>query len=86
MGVSGKYHLPARFASCEGADQHEEGGFWEMKVGEKAADDLEFVAWAEEDVGSAGMCREGFTVGELGTVLERSSGRGAYGDDAISRS
>ena len=56
-----------------------------MKISDQTADDLEFMAWAEENVGLAGMCRESFTLRELGTVLKSPSGGGAYGDDAISR-
>ena len=85
VGVSGQYHLPARLASREGADQHEEGGFWEVKVGEEAGDDMEFVAWAEEDAGLAGMSLQGLTVGGLGAVLKCACGGGADGDDAIPR-
>ena len=84
VGVGGQYHLPARLASREGADQHEEGGFWEVKVGEEAADDLEFVAWAEEDAGLAGMSLQGLTVGDLGAVLKRAGSGSADDDDAIS--
>ena len=49
VGVSGQYHLPA----CESADQHEEAGFWEVEIGQKAVNDLEFVARAKENVGLA---------------------------------
>ena len=44
-----------------------------MKVGEETADDLEFVAWAEEDAGLAGMGRQRLAVGNLSAVLKRPS-------------
>ena len=56
-----------------------------MEVGEEAADDVEFVAGAEEDAGLAGVRGERFAVGDLGAVLEGAGGGGAGGDDAISR-
>jgi len=85
VGISGQHPLPAGFTSCERADQHEECGFWEVEIGEKAADNLEFVAWAEEDAGLAGMGCHRLAVGYLGAVFERSSRRSADCDDAISR-
>jgi hypothetical protein len=85
VGISGQYHLPAKLASREGANQHEEGGFWEVKVGEEAADDMEFVTRTKEDAGLTGMSLQGLTVGDLGAVLKCACGGGADGDDAIPR-
>ncbi len=56
-----------------------------MEIGEEAADDLEFVSRAEEDAGLAGMGLQRLTLGDLGAVLEGTSGGGADGNDAISR-
>ena len=39
----------------EGGDEHEEGGFGEMEVGEQAVDDAEAVAGSEEDGGRGGV-------------------------------
>ena len=85
VGVSGQYHLLARLTSRKGADQHEKRGFGEVEIGEEAADDLEFVAGAEEDVGLAGMSCQRRTMGDLGAVLKRASRGGADSNDAISR-
>jgi hypothetical protein len=85
MGIGRQHPLPSEFVSREGADQHKEGGFWEVKVGKKAADDFEFVAGAEEDAGLTGMSGERFTVGDLSAMFKRTSCGGADGDDAISR-
>jgi hypothetical protein len=57
-----------------------------VEIGQKATNDLEFVAGAEEDAGLAGMSRQGFTTGDLGAVLERTRCGGANGNDAIPRS
>src|SRR3954464_13234730 len=35
----------------EGADEHEKGRFWQMKIGQQPVDDLEFVAWIYEEIG-----------------------------------
>ncbi len=56
-----------------------------MEIGEEAADDLEFVSRAEEDAGLAGMGLQRLTLGDLGAVLEGTSGGGADGNDTISR-
>jgi hypothetical protein len=45
----------ARNVSGEGGDEHEQGGFGEVEVGEQAADDAEAVAGSEEDGGRAGV-------------------------------
>ena len=56
-----------------------------MEVGEEAADNLKFVAGAEEDVGLAVMSGKRLTVGELGAMLKRTGCGGSDGNDAISR-
>jgi hypothetical protein len=81
MGVSGQH----AFSSRECADEHQKRGFWKVKVGEKAADDLKFAAGAEEDIGLAGVRCQRLALSDLGAVLECAGGGGAGGDDAISR-
>ena len=56
-----------------------------MEIGQKAVNDLEFVARAKENVGLARMRRKGFTMGILGEVLKRTSRGGADGNNTISR-
>ncbi len=43
--------LHHQVAVCEGADQHEEGAFRKVEVGEEGVDDLKFVGRIDEDVG-----------------------------------
>jgi hypothetical protein len=52
-GVSSPF--PVVHTVREGGDQHEEGGFGEVEVGEQAVDDAEPVAGREEDGGRAGV-------------------------------
>lgn len=37
------------FAASEGADEHDEGAFGEVEIGEEGADDVEGAGWVEED-------------------------------------
>ena len=55
VGISGQHSVGARIASCKCANQHEKRGLREVKIGEEAADNLKFVAWADEDAGLAGV-------------------------------
>ena len=47
----------------EGGDEHEEGGFGEVEVGEEGVGDFEFERWVDEDAGAAGaglpVCADG---------------------------
>jgi hypothetical protein len=51
MGIRGQHVLSAQFPSSKGAHQHQQGGLWEVKVGEEATDNLKFVARPDEDAG-----------------------------------
>ena len=55
VGISGQYHLPARFLSRKSADEHKERGFRQVEIGEETADNLEFVAWTQKNAGLTGM-------------------------------
>ena len=42
-------------AAGEGADEHDQGGFWQVEVGDDGVDDLEVVAGVDEDTGPAAL-------------------------------
>lgn len=69
------------FAGGEGADEHEEGAFGEVEVGEEGVDDVELVGRVDEDVGAAGGGFEGGAV--AAEVFEGAGDGGADSDDAV---
>ena len=85
MRIGRKNRFPALFLPSEGTDQHKQRGLWEMKVSEKSADDLKFVARAKKDAGRAGVRLEGLASGYLRAMLKGARGGGASGDDASTR-
>ena len=69
MGVGGEDSFATGVFVGEGADEHEEGGFGEVEVGEEAADDAEVVAGGDEDAGLAGVRLEGLACCDLSAVF-----------------
>ena len=68
-------------AAGEGADEHDEGGFWQVEVGDDGVDDLEVVAGVDEDASPAALA--GDLVFGGGGGLEGADARRADGDDAV---
>ncbi len=67
------------FSPSKRADQHEQGGLRQVKIGQQRVDHFQAGAGGEEDVGCAGMWLQ---PADAGTVLQRADGRGAGSDDA----
>ena len=43
--------LQGQFATCEGGNQHDEGGLRKVEIGEQGVDGFEAIGWMDEDVG-----------------------------------
>jgi hypothetical protein len=67
-------------AGGEGADEHHQGGFGEVEVGEQGADGFEFEAGGDEEVGFAPGGNDFAVV--AGDGFEGAHGGGADGDSA----
>ena len=64
----------------QGADQHNQGGFRQMEVGDQSIQNLEFVSRIDEDAGFAAAALNN-TWGN-GSGLKCTAGSGAHCDDA----
>jgi hypothetical protein len=73
--------LQDELAIGKGADEHEEGAFGQMKVGEEGIDHLELVGWVDENV-SAPL--GGFERGRVAAEVFEGAGDGRPdGDDSL---
>lgn len=54
VGVEDEFAAFGAAGGGEGADEHEEGGFGEVKVGEEGVDDFKLVGRIDEEAGFGG--------------------------------
>ncbi len=78
MFVGGKNMFPAG----EGADQHEQARLREMEVGDESADEAEFEAGRDKDVGGARVGLNRSITGRVCGGFEGADYGGADGDYA----
>src|SRR5580765_3040814 len=73
------------FPPGERRNQHQQGGFWQMEVGQQCANHAELKAWVDKDIGLAGACLDSRNSirswsALAGCELQSSDRRGPYGN------